>query len=353
VDKKVRRHLLKPLQRRPANLFSRRSLANALERLDERASGEILLPEILKLIPNPADSKGRESWKDPNAARRSLTLTQALFQARRISRQEYFFYALMLVEGIHEARILDGAYEQELGPIGAAIDKIEKEFGLSGNEYWATGTGPSEYETLNKKYQDVLNDLFNATVAEFDLHELADFRKSDPKECDRLRERGRRTVFHKDEIKEALQDVVRRYERDAKRAAGAGAYSAAITLLGAGLEGLLLLRCMRSKKKAERVAAHLPSRVRPRKGDDLSNWRFETLIDTCLAAGWLPALETKMVQYNPGGLAHLLRRMRNFVHPAKQARERPWIEAEEADWKDAEAIYVALIATVQTGSAKS
>jgi hypothetical protein len=349
VAMKVRRYILKPLQRRPRGSFSRQAIVKALDRLDQRASGEILLPDVLKLMRNPADSKGVGSWKDPTSARRSIQLTKALFLARRISRQEYLFYALSSVEGIHRARILDGAYERDIAPISAAISAIEKEHGLNRGQYWPMGSGPAEYQALNRQYDGVLDDLFNVALAEFDLPELAEFRRKDPKECDRLRERGRRTVYHKDELKEVLQDVVQRYERDARRAAAANAYSAAITLLGAGLEGLLLLRCIKSKRKAQHFAASLPSRVRPRKIDDLANWRFETLIDTCLAAGWLPTLTTEVAQYSPAGMAHLLRRMRNFVHPAKQALERPWIEAEEADWKDAEAIYVALITTVHTG----
>lgn len=354
MDKRVRRHLLKPLQRRRPNSFSRKALVSALERFDQQALGELHLPDVVKLIRDPAKLKNDGSWKDPIIVRRLIELVKALCLARRISRQEYFFYALILVEGIHDARIADGAYERDLAATSTAIAGFETKHGLSSDEFWGNdGGGPKEYQALNRKYERVLEDLFIAALAEFDLNELAELKKNDPKECDRLRERGRRTVFHKDDLNEALQDVVRRYERDARRAAAAEAYSAAITLLGAGLEGLLLLRCIRSKKKAQRVAACLPAKVRPRNGDDLSNWRFETLINTCLAAGWLPPLRTKSAQYNPAGMAHLLRRMRNFVHPAKQARERPWVEAEEADWNDAEAIYVALISTVHTKSGRA
>jgi hypothetical protein len=350
MDKKVRRHLLKPLQRRRPNSLNRKALVSALERFDEQALGELHLPDVVNLARDPAKLKSEGSWKDPIVVRRLIDLMKALRLARRISRQEYFFYALVLVEGIHEARTAAGAYERDLATTNAAMAEVERKHGLSSDQFWGKESGPKEYQALNRKYERVLDDLFSAVLAEFDLNELAEIRKSDPKEYDRLRERGRRTVFHKDDLKEALQDVVQRYERDARRAAAAEAYSAAITLLGAGLEGLLLLRCIRSKKKAQRVAAGLPARVRPRNSDDLSNWRFETLIDTCLAAGWLPPLTTDAAQYNPAGMAHFLRRMRNFVHPAKQARERPWIEAEEADWKDAEAIYVALISTVRSSS---
>jgi hypothetical protein len=99
---------------------------------------------------------------------------------------------------------------------------------------------------------------------------------------------GGEQYFHKDELALVLKDVIVRYEEDARRAASARSYSAAITLLGAGMEGVLLLRCLRSKKKALGVATALPKRRRPRFTDDPRTWSFQTLIDVCLAAGWLP-----------------------------------------------------------------
>ncbi|HEY2615876.1 MAG TPA: hypothetical protein VGI78_00925 [Acetobacteraceae bacterium] len=38
--------------------------------------------------------------------------------------------------------------------------------------------------------------------------------------------------------------------------------------------------------------------------------------------------------------------MRNYVHPAKYARERPWSDPDEGEYQVAEAIYVSLLATV-------
>src|SRR6185436_19402096 len=104
-------------------------------------------------------------------------------------------------------------------------------------------------------------------------------------------------------------------EADARRAAAIGAYAAAVSLLGAGLEGLLLLRCLRSKKKAIRVAKSLPKADRPGKPTEPTTWRFDQLIDVCLKAGWLPRVNTNVAVYESGGLAHLLRDMRNHVHP--------------------------------------
>jgi hypothetical protein len=344
ADKTVRKHLLKPLQRRPRHAFSGPALAAALEHLDERAAGELVLSETLKSMPKRGEGKPKESWKDPVAARRWIDFTKAMLKARRISHQEYCFYALYRVEGINDSRIMDGTYEFELGPIASAIDAIEKKYAQSTND--TLSNLDHEHRTLNRQYESVMDELLCDALVEFDLGDLVALKRNNPAELDRLRERGRRSVFHKDELKDALQDVVQRYEQDARRASGVGAYTAAITLLGAGLEGLLLLRCIKSKGKARRIAAVLPRKARPRNCNDLSSWRFETLIETCLAAGWLPPLASEVARYNPAGMAHSLRKMRNFVHPGKRATERPWIEAEQSDWKDAESIYLTLLSTV-------
>jgi hypothetical protein len=153
-------------------------------------------------------------------------------------------------------------------------------------------------------------------------------------------------VFHSEDTVEALGDHVIAYEREARRAAAAKAFSAAITSLGAGLEGLLLLRCLRSKDDAIRIASSLSKDSRPRNLGDPTTWNFEALIETCLAAGWLPPLTTPLAQINSGSLAHALRLMRNYVHPGRQVRERPWLQAGEEEYVDAEAIYTALLSVI-------
>ncbi len=226
------------------------------------------------------------------------------------------------------------------------MDAIKQNHGLQPGEYWPVGQGPADYVRLNEEYNGVLRVALNKTLREFGLDDLAGLNEDDPDTFDRLRERGRRSVFHKDELALILKDVVVRYEEDARRAAVARSYSAAITLLGAGMEGVLLLRCLRSKKKALGIASALPMRQRPRFTEDPTTWSFQTLIDVCLVAGWLPPISSSAAQFSPAGLAHILRQMRNYVHPGKYARERPWSEPDEGEYKDAEAIYVALLATV-------
>ena len=165
-------------------------------------------------------------------------------------------------------------------------------------------------------------------------------------EFNQLRERGRRSVFHKKEYVHALRDIVIQHENDSRLAANAEAFSAAVTSFGAGIEGLLLLRCLRSPRKARSVASKLPKRIRPRRQDNADKWTFETLIETCDAAGWLRPIGTTIAQYNTASMAHVLRNMRNYIHPGRHARERPWSVTDEQEYRDANAIYVLLLSTL-------
>jgi hypothetical protein len=330
-----------------------RALAAALDRFDNRVAGEELLPELLQALKTARHETESSSWENPDAARGQVLLAKVLYSLRRISRQEYVFHAASQVEIVHESRMLDGQYDADVRKINEAMRKIEEEHGLTEDQFWPAKQGPKEYEKLNTEHDAILQDHFLRTLHEFGLHDLAELEQRDPAEFARLRERGRRSVFHAAETRLVLEDILVRYEEDARRAASAKAYSAAITLLGSGLEGLLLLRCLRSKTKARRVASTLPRKKRPADPTDPFTWRFETLIDTCLVAGWLPPVATQRGQLLPAGLAHMLRRMRNQIHPARQARERPWSEHDHEDYKDAEAIYVTLMSTILSPPAKN
>jgi hypothetical protein len=346
MDKKLRQVLLKPLARRRRPASERKVLIAALERLDDRGLGEEILSQLHSVISEARSLRKPGAWKDPKWVERSVALTRALYVSRRISTQEYVMFAAMPVEVVHEDRFMDGQYDGALDPITCAMDETREAYDLSKEEYWPAGEAPKEYELLSRQYDSVLDKYFATTLREFGLNDLADLYENDREEFDRLRERGRRSVFHKDELVPALRDIVVRYEEDARRAASAKAYSAAVTLLGAGVEGLLLLRCLRSKHKASRVAQELPRRKRPRCPEDLTKWTFDNLIEVCLGAGWLPPVETQVAVYNSAGLAHLLRLMRNHVHPGKHAREKPWIETDERVYSDAEAIYMILLFTL-------
>jgi hypothetical protein len=338
----VRRHLLKPLRSRKYRAIGASTYLEALARLDERALGDELVKQLRSALTPKQHGESKPSWKNAARAKDFVELAKALYASRRISTQEYVFYASNPVENVHSARWLDGYYDAELGPINVALDDIKKKYGLRPEEDWRRGEGPDEYVRLEDEYEKVVDGKLVETLKEFGLEDLAELSSKNAKEFDRLRERGRRTIFHSSELALAIRDVVLRYEEEARQAANASAYSAAIICIGAAIEGLLLLRCLRSKKKAKDISLKLPRRVRPKLIDDPTTWTFEALIEVCLNAGWLPPVETPLARYNVAALAHTLRLMRNYVHPGREARERPWSEADERDYQDASAIYVIL-----------
>lgn len=348
IEKRARRISLRPLVRRSNGTADRETIRGALERLDERVLGQAVVKQVREVL---ADSKSDSdsdspSWKDPAKAMKSAALAKGLYFSRLISTQEYVFFAASPVENVHNSRWEDGAYDAELRLIKQRMKEIEEELEVGLDEYLPLSEAPEEYRNLNSEYSEILAKKFTETLREFGLNDLAYLNEDNPKEFARLRERGRRTVAHRDEHELAIRDVVIRYEHDARRAASVGAFSAAVTSLGAGVEGLLLLRCLRSKNKASRIAKELPKRIRPRQWEEPMTWTFETLIETCLEAGWLPPVETSIARYDSAGLAHILRLMRNHVHPGRQARDCPWVETDERVYQDADAIYVVLLSTL-------
>ncbi len=289
------------------------------------------------------EAKGTCSRSDPNFVRKQIALAKTLYMARLISREEYVFYAVYPVENLFNDRLTK---DYDIIRINKAIEEIKIQYRLKPDEYWAVGDGPPEYKQLNTEYEDTSDRIFLKTLYEFELGEFANLIEENPEEFDRLRERGRRAIFHGDELPSALSDIVVHYEEDAKRAAAAEAYSAAIVSLGAGLEGLLLLRCLRSKCKASRIARNLKRGKQPRYPEDILTWTFDNLIQVCFTAKWLPSVSTSYAKYSSAGLADLLRKMRNYVHPGRYAKEKPWCEISKRDYNDAYAIYIILLSEV-------
>jgi len=346
MDKKIFQSLLRPIDRRRTLGANQKAIASALERLDERTLGNAVLPLAAKSAKALRGNGTGTSLQEPAYIRKQVVLSQALYLARRISRSEYVYFASSPVDTVNEQRWLDGHFDDELHEISQDIAAIDKQRGLLPDQYWPMGQAPEEYrdqyDALERQYSEVLEHHFIAALREFGLDDLANLRECNPEEFDRLHERGRRSLHHKGEDFRALKDIVVRHEEEASRAASAKAYTAGVILLGAALEGLLLIRCLRSKRKAIGAASALPKKQRPQSPDDPTTWRLETLIATCLSAGWLPRISTDYGLYDPAALADIVRKMRNLVHPGRCVRLMPWSETEERDFKDAEAIYVAL-----------
>lgn len=332
VDKKVRRFSLKPLVRRARNSVNSEAIANALASLYQLAEASNDIKEILDL-----NNQDKPSIKDnPQTFSK---LTQALYKAGRITTAELALYADIMVENLVEKYQKENRYDHLLQPIEIQISAIRTKYGLEEDEYWSRREEPKEYRVLSKKYDAVFDQAGVDALHELGFEELAAIRQADEKEYHRLRERGRRKSMHEDEFLHALRDLVIRYERDAELAAAANAYYAATTLLGGAVEGLLILRCLRSRHKAAKTAQNLPKRLKPRINNEPQDWRFEVLIEVCAAAGWLPTQHVTWGGYQPKALAHGIRHLRNFVHPASHAKKRPWLEVDAVQWHDAFAMY--------------
>src|SRR3990172_5446776 len=107
IDRDVRRALLKPLVRRSQRVADRKALLAALERLDGRALGEGLLQQLREVVSSGRDHKRSRTWDDPAEVTKSVALARALYASRRISTQEYVFFAVSPVEGLCDARVLN------------------------------------------------------------------------------------------------------------------------------------------------------------------------------------------------------------------------------------------------------
>jgi hypothetical protein len=341
---RVRRALLRPLLRRKAAPAGAKRVQVAFRDLEARANASAALRQLAEIAKHSKYDPSEVNNLDAVAAR--ISLAHALHVARRLSFQEYLFILDAASEALFIGRMDSGTYP-ELRRLAKKMQAVEAAHGLTKDEYWRNSDAPPEYRALAKKWDRAARDCEAGVLHELDASKRAHaLFNNDPREFDRLRERGRRAFFHKDETVAALNDTILRYEGEAKAAAGAKAYTAAVILLGAAVEGMLIVRCLNSRRKARQVATELPRAKRPKEGSAPSSWRFETLIEVCLQAGWLPAVDLRSVSVLPDGLAHTIRQMRNFVHPGKAATERPWIEVDAFDFADAECIFTALFATI-------
>lgn len=342
INRAVKRNLIKPLIKKSKHVGDQESFNIALERLDQLALSTRELPQVRSVFDSERQKRATLSQDNPEYIKSLIDLANILYEMRRISTQEYVYFACFHVINLHEDRWLNNQYDKELRPVYKAIVSIEKKHGLSPDEYWPKGKGPKEYKILSEQYSAILERKLIETLREFGLNKLADLKETQPEEFDKLVERGRRALAHRDEYVLALKDIIDRYVEDARRSASVNAYSSAVTSLAASAEGLLLLRCLKSKHKASSIAKTMPKCYKPKRGNDPTTWKFQTLIEVCSKAGWFNRIESKVAVYYPSKLADWLRSMRNYVHPSRRAKQRPWLEADEREYKDAEAIYVIL-----------
>jgi len=113
----IKRHLLRPLDRRKTLIANQKVIVTALERLDNRAFGIAALPIVVKSAKSSRKDKGQGFYRDTVYVQKQVLLSKALYLSRRISRSKYVVFAAMPVETLNEERWLDEKFENELHEI--------------------------------------------------------------------------------------------------------------------------------------------------------------------------------------------------------------------------------------------
>lgn len=136
---------------------------------------------------------------------------------------------------------------------------------------------------------------------------------------------------------DALLSLINRYHSEAKKAARARAYYAACVLIGSALEGSLLAMCTLRAKDVEHHLAGLAPNHRPPKA--AQDWVLNQLLAVAAALQWLPARPNKYSRTRLADWAHLVRELRNLVHPGKHVREYPRVRLGRRHWSDAKTVF--------------
>jgi hypothetical protein len=107
-----------------------------------------------------------------------------------------------------------------------------------------------------------------------------------------------------------LEPIIQARWLEAQKCQVAGAYVAAVVMMGSILEALLLARCSHSPA----IAYQAKSAPKDKAGKSIAvhDWSLSALIDVCLDAGWIKS--------DRAGFSHALRQSRNIVHPYEHAR---------------------------------
>jgi hypothetical protein len=264
-----------------------------------------------------------------------------LSQEESIYLRSYFLDALA-----HESRWLEGLYQDKLEPISKAIEEIEKRHGLKPDEFWLRDQGPQEWQDLNSEYESVLDSYRPLTYREFGEEELATLLEADAEHFKALREAGRRAVFELASPLDSLYSLISTYQRESRLCAEVGAYYAACGTLGAALEALLLALCYQYPQQSENARQRLPKNLRPKKSDP-DCWSLSNLVNIASRAGWLPIFKVGSEELDTADWVHLIRSLRNLLHPSNHLRNRPRVQIGEQEYEDAYAVYV--LVEVQLG----
>jgi len=253
-----------------------------------------------------------------NFAKREIDLTKKFRDAGGYSLAEYVARSSLILEVfVHENRWLDGAYQEELGPISKRMKEIEKSYGLKEGEYWPRGEGPKEWVLLSEEYESVLDRRLVETFREFGLSDIADMIDNNYQKYEDLQREGRKKLFKPvDEIR-FLKELVNLYRENYQKSEEIGALYSAVVMVGATLEAKLLLKCLENQEKATEIFSKLPSYERMTKNNNPLKWNLNLLLKIVHTAGWLPNIEVDEFVILVKDLGDYIRIGRNLLHPGK------------------------------------
>ncbi|MHB1313619.1 MAG: hypothetical protein ACYC3L_16495 [Gemmatimonadaceae bacterium] len=333
--------LLRRLQRKRRPALTERRVTEALGLISGVVEGDDQIAALKATYIATRSVAGDRFWKDAPTARAFIQLARGLLQSRRMAWAHYVFSVGSTVENVNDGRLDDGEYASELAQVLMQLRARGE----------TAGDG-DDGDQADHDFARILDAKLDLLWTELDATDVGEVWRSRPTEYNELRERGRRYVHHRNRPAQALRDVVDESYAAATSAAKHRNSRAAVTLLGASLEGLFLLRCLNSKAKAMAVSRALPRRLRKRVGDDMMSWSFEILIEVCSRAGWLPFLLTETDAYDTKELAHSLRNMRNWIHPAREAVSHPWQGVFQPDYELAHALHTLVVTALRRPRAR-
>lgn len=321
-------------------MVDQQELAFAIEHVKRRAAAHDRAREMVEGVERGAFKLPGTRAEREGYALKMIEVSKALREAGSLSLPEFVkgagFYALSIV---HEYRVIDGDYDDELDPISEQICEIERAHGLSEGESWLRDEGPPEWKRLNAQYEAALERHQAAVLEEFGLSDLAVILEADPK---RFHDLWLRAVDAADQFlppRDRLKELIAIYRQESLDAEAVGAYHAAAAMRGAVLEGLLLLRCLTHPADVERALTALSPRERP-KGLP-SDWTLGQLTKVSRSAGWLPHLSGEGYEIDATIYARLVSSLRNMLHPGRRLSS-PATELTAEELADARAALVLL-----------
>lgn len=268
-----------------------------------------------------------------------LAIAEARFSAGEISEEDRAFHRRYALENlIYESRLLNGCYEDVLGPISARIKQVQTAHGLTDDEYWPVGEGPPEYVELNDEYKRQLDLKLVEVFREFGADDLAESFQSDRENFHAHGELGRKSIFVDDEVAR-LNELASSYEREAILNQESDSYLSASIMLCAAIESRLLIKCLSNEQQARAAATELGLTNKVLKSKNPVAWKLETLIEISAQAGWIPNVETERFIFSGKAIAHMLREVRNRVHPNVQLRKKLGLTFGREQFKDVEAAH--------------